>query len=120
MIIGQLLSGVALSQLNVLALPEMLKQANRAFPGYEEVIANFCSGIFNSALGMGQISGPIIGAQLNKWYGFQTSQDFVALLNVAWILAYFLFAGGLGAFKTLAPGYKKKWLEEQKEAELKE
>ena len=61
MIVGQILSGISLSQLNVLALPEMLRQANLAFPQYEEEINNMCSGLFNSALGMGQISGPLLG-----------------------------------------------------------
>ena len=63
-IAGQIMNGIALSQLNVLALPEMMKQANIAFPGYEEEVSNFCSGIFNSALGIGQITGPILGNNL--------------------------------------------------------
>lgn len=119
-IAGQIMNGLALSQLNVLALPEMMKQANLAFPGYEEEVSNLCSGIFNSALGMGQITGPILGNKLTNAYNFQFAEDVVAMINISWALLYLVLAGGCMAFKSLTPSYKKKWLEEQKSLEAKE
>ena len=51
--VGQVLCGTSMGVLNVLSLPEMIKQANLAFPGREDDVSNYCSGIFNSSLGIG-------------------------------------------------------------------
>ena len=51
--IGQILTGIHASLLIVFAFPEMLRQANLAFPNQEDKINNFCAGIFNSTLGIG-------------------------------------------------------------------
>jgi hypothetical protein len=39
--------------LTVLSLPEMQLQANKAFENSEEQVSAYCSGIFNSCLGIG-------------------------------------------------------------------
>jgi len=42
-----------MSFLTVLSLPEMQLQANIEYPGRDEEVSAYCSGIFNSCLGIG-------------------------------------------------------------------
>lgn len=70
---GCALSGPAISQFIVLALPEMMKQANLAFPNQEDRVSSYCSGMFNSVLGIGQIIGPLFGSYAYEMSGYRKS-----------------------------------------------
>ena len=69
--IGQCLFGISLSQLNIFSLPEMMEQANIAYPGQEQDVDDRCSGVFNSCLGIGQVVGPLLGSYLSVQIGFR-------------------------------------------------
>jgi hypothetical protein len=90
--IGQLLQGWATSNLVVLSLPEMINQANIAFPGRPDEINDYCSGIFNSCLGIGQISGPLVGSYVTLSLGFRYTEDIAALVNFAYFVFYISIA----------------------------
>ena len=69
--IAQFLIGYVDSNLFVLSLPEMIHQANLAFPGIPNKINDYCSGLFNACLGLGFISGPIFGSYIDVTLGFR-------------------------------------------------
>jgi MFS family permease len=99
--IGQFLCGNAIAVLNVLSLPEMIRQANLVFPGQEDSVSNYCSGIFNSCLGIGQILGPLFGSNVTVALGFRYTQDIVALINFCYGILYFSLAAGYEGCKKL-------------------
>lgn len=70
----------------------MIRQANLQFPGQEDAVSNYCSGIFNSCLGIGQILGPLFGANVAVVLGFRYTQDIVALICFAYGVLYFSLA----------------------------
>ena len=91
-----------MSQLVIWSLPEMMRQAAFHFPGQEDRVTNYCSGVFNSCLGVGQVAGPLFGSGLTTALGFRTTQDIVALITFSYGLLYFLFGGGCEAFASLS------------------
>jgi len=93
-IVGQMLIGLTCAQLNVFALPEMMRQANKAFPGRGNDVNDYCSGIFNSCIGIGQVSGPIIGAFLTSKIGFRSCEDTIALITFTYYSLYFILGDG--------------------------
>lgn len=102
---GQVLCGVTMAVLNVLALPEMLRHANLAFPNNEEVVSNYCSGIFNSSLGIGQITGPLFGSNVTASMGvngFRYTQDIAALIALCYSILYFSMCNGPEACSTMS------------------
>ena len=98
----------------ILSLPEIMHQANVHYPGNEEYNTNYCSGIFNSFLGFGQVSGPLFGTNLNTVIGFRYTQDIVALMNYTFCVLYFVFGGGIAAFSTVSKESRKKWYLKQR------
>ena len=96
--VGQFLCGGGMAFLTVLSLPEMQLQANKAYKNREEQVSSYCSGIFNSCLGIGQVIGPLYGANVSVAIGFRYCQDIVALLTFAWAVFYFSLAEGVIAF----------------------
>lgn len=103
-----------MSQLIILSFPEMLRQANLAFPNNEDKISNLCAGIFNSLLGVGQILGPLAGSGLVMSHGFRRAQEIVALINLIYGLIYIIFGGGIDAFKSLCPANRRQWIADNK------
>ena len=93
----------------VLALPEVLHQANFHFKGNEEYNVNYCSGIFNTFLAFGQVVGPLFGSNAVSLIGFRYTQDLVALIFLLYGVCYLLFGGGASAFNSLSATNRRKW-----------
>jgi MFS family permease len=83
----------------VLSLPEALKWANLFFPDDEDHNSNFCSGIFNSFLGVGQITGPLFSSLLTVSIGYRSMYDVAALMNLVAGILYFVGVNGCQALK---------------------
>jgi hypothetical protein len=62
MALGQIMHGIVDPLILVPSLPEMIDSAMIAFPDQEQKINDLSSAIFNSFLGIGQISGPLYGS----------------------------------------------------------
>ena len=87
-----------------------------AFPGHEDDVSNYCSGIFNSSLGIGQICGPLFGSNVAASMGvngFRYTQDIAALVNFVYGFLYFSMANGPEAFASLSAKNRKIWQENQ-------
>ena len=98
MAVGQFLIGVVNPFLLVPSLPEMIESALIRFPDQESQVNDLSSGIFNSFLGLGQISGPIYGSLVTSSVGFRLCTDYVAFACLAFAFVYFVFGQGLDAF----------------------
>ena len=55
--------------------------------------------MFNSSLGLGQVLGPLFGAPVYASVGFRTMEDIMAFICIGFSILYFIFAGGMTAFK---------------------
>ena len=97
----------------VLALPEVMHQANAHFVGNEEYNVNYCSGIFNTFLAFGQVVGPLFGSNLVSFLGFRHTQDLVALLFALYGICYLCLGGGAAAFGSLSASSRRKWHTQQ-------
>jgi hypothetical protein len=64
----------------------------------ESQINDISSGLFNMFLGLGQIIGPLFGAQVTEVYGFKTCCDLVAIICLSFSMIYYVFGGGNEAF----------------------
>ena len=90
----------------------MMHQANLAFPGQGDIINDYCSGIFNSCLGIGQVSGPLVGSYVTIALGFRYTEDIVALINFAYGILYISIGQGWEAFANCKKD-RRKWKEQE-------
>lgn len=98
--LGQILRGCIDPFILVPSLPEMIETALPLYPAYcESQINDISSGLFNMFLGLGQILGPLFGAQMTENYGFQTCCDYVAIICLVFALLYYVTCDGKEAFK---------------------
>ena len=74
----------------ILALPTMVEFANNSFPGQELRINNLSSGLFCTMNGLGEVIGPLFGAQLHERFGFRMTSDLTAIVAFAYVLVFFL------------------------------
>lgn len=82
-------------------LPEMIESVLPFYPPNAECeINNLSSGIFNMFLGIGQILGPMLGAELTRAYGFRSCCDIMAVICLIYSIMYYLFANGKAAFRS--------------------
>jgi MFS family permease len=98
-LIGLILLAISIAAHMVLSLPETLKWANLFFPDDEDHNSNFCSGYFNSFLGVGQITAPLFSSLLTFSIGYRSMYDVAALINVVAGTLYFVGVNGCQAFK---------------------
>lgn len=80
-------------------LPEMLDSVTPLYPKQEERVNDLSSGIFNSFLGIGLISGPIYGSLMASATSFQYTCDSVSFICLGFALSYFVLGDGYSAFK---------------------
>ena len=68
------------------------------YPSQEVQVNDLSSAIFNSFLGIGQISGPLFGSLMTEYYGFRFTCDVVAIICLVYSVIYFMFVSGWKAF----------------------
>ena len=57
--------------------------------------------IYNCFLGIGYLVAPLYGTSVAELLGFRLTMDILAFFDLAFAIAYFSLAGGIGAFKSL-------------------
>lgn len=55
----------------VTPLPEMIKQLELRFPSQSDRVSALASGVLNSFYGLGQMIGPLYGANFTQYFGFR-------------------------------------------------
>lgn len=55
--------------------------------------------MFNSIIGIGMFTGPLLGAFFTKEYGFRLCGDIMGFIFIAYGLIYFIFGNGVKAFR---------------------
>ena len=99
MILGQAMRGCTDPFTLVPCLPEMIECVLPHYPASAEMeINNLASGMFNMFLGIGQVIGPLFGAEMTKRYGFRTCCDCVAIICLIYSIAYYVICDGKKAF----------------------
>ena len=96
--LGQALVGIFSSILIVPGLPEMIESALIEHPNQENEVNNLSSGIFNAALGIGQILAPTYGSIASTALGFRLTTDIVSIVCLFFGVIYFILGNGLQAF----------------------
>ena len=57
-----------------------------------DIINDYCSGIFNSCLGIGQVCGPLFGAYIDVAIGYRYTEDIAALISFIFFVFYLSIA----------------------------
>lgn len=70
-------------------------------------VSDVSAGVYNTMLGIGQVTSPPFGSQLCVLYGFRITMDLVALIFLVLAVVYFVVAGGLNAIKETSENFKK-------------
>ena len=70
MAIGNLISGFSMTFIVIINLTDLTQNTKEIYPGQEEAVSDYCSGVYNSALALGQTLGPLFGAFGFKNMGF--------------------------------------------------
>lgn len=83
MLIGLILMGCAITFCLIPALPEMIRSVEQDFDNSRGEVNDVASGIFNTALGVGQVSGPLVGSLLTHQLGFRETTDVLSLYAIA-------------------------------------
>ena len=91
MIFGQGVLGLFIPIGLILALPTMVEQAIRKFPGQELHVNNMSAGIFNTMNGVGEVIGPMYGAAAYESMGFRSTSDTICLICLAYVIIFFTF-----------------------------
>ena len=100
LIIGLFLTANFLAPTVIPVLPEILNAVEDKVDKSEmQKVGDYSGALLSTALGLGQVLGPLMGASFYAKWGFRTTEDIVALLCIALSILYFIFAGGFTAFK---------------------
>jgi hypothetical protein len=62
-------------------------------------MADISSGLSNSLVGVGQVSGPVFASAFSKYYGFRATCDVVAIMSLVVGVTYLVIADGFSAFR---------------------
>jgi len=57
----------------------MIISVERDFDNSKGEVNDVASGVFNTALGVGQVSGPIFGSLVTSWLSFRDTTDLIAI-----------------------------------------
>ena len=99
MIVGLFISGAFLGPLMIPNMAEMMRSVALVYPEYDLESANsLMSGMLNGCYGIGQASGPLLGALLFQICGFRSMCDFVSAFVFCFFLLYIACAQGCQAF----------------------
>lgn len=70
MAVGQAFCGIFYPLCLIPSLPAMIEEVNKWYPGQDSHVKSTVSGMFNSIIGLGMFTGPLMGASLTEAYGF--------------------------------------------------
>lgn len=99
-IAGLFLTACFLAPLAIPVMPEVLSAVEEQYKATDrQRTGDYASALFNTALGLGQVLGPLVGAPLYASIGFRKTEDVMALICISFAIIYFFCAGGLKAFK---------------------
>ena len=77
----------------------MIDSIIKEFPKNKRRDVNYkSSGLFNAALGLGQVIAPLYGSNVKMLLDFRWACDIVALITLAFGLLYLVVGGGASAF----------------------
>ena len=99
--VGQFIGGAMMSMILQPTLIELIEAGEKFHPQHKEsgVITNMSSGIFNCSQCFGNLVAPIYGTTVNDILGFRLTMDILVAVDIAFVIAYFLLAGGCEAFR---------------------
>ena len=97
LIFGLTIEGLALSLVTIPLFPEILEASELRFPQYRNSneLNDVAAGLFNAALGIGDCFGPIASSVINKYTGFEHSQDVIGFILAIFSIVYMIFCGGI-------------------------
>jgi len=100
LIVGLILTANFLAPLMIPCLPEMLEVAKEKYPGCNmHAVGDLTGALLNTALGLGQVLGPLYGAITYAALDFRLTQDIMAIVCILFGTLYFLLGDGMTAFK---------------------
>eukprot|EP00828_Plagiopyla_frontata_P041712 TRINITY_DN6033_c0_g1_i1.p2 TRINITY_DN6033_c0_g1~~TRINITY_DN6033_c0_g1_i1.p2 ORF type:complete len:154 (-),score=18.51 TRINITY_DN6033_c0_g1_i1:35-496(-) len=81
-------------------LPELIERAKLVTPQvHDEIIADLCSGIYNSAFDFSEFLGPFVGGILNYYFEFQESSLIISLFCLFILIIFLVFGDGYKIFQ---------------------
>lgn len=86
----------------------MIDDANARNPDNYLAVAAISTGVYRSMVGIAQITGPVYGSTMNAYLGFKLTMDILAFLDLAFVIAYFILAGGANAFTLTVSQYRER------------
>ena len=114
MLVGLTLMGWAITFCLIPALPEMIRTVENDFDNSKGEVNDVASGIFNTALGIGQVSGPLIGSFMTHQIGFRSTTDLLSIYAIVFGTIYFIFGGGVQSILNVFKSAKQIEEEQQK------
>ena len=70
----------------------MVEYAIGKYPGQETTVNNLSSGIFCTMNGLGEVVGPLFGAQLHERFGFRMTSDLTSVVAFFYVLIFFIIS----------------------------
>lgn len=107
MAIGQAFCGIFYPICLIPSLPAMIEEVQKHYPGQDDNVKNLVSGMFNSIIGIGMFTGPLLGAFFTKEYGFRLCGDIMGFIFIAFGILYFLLGNGVKQFRRSSWSRKK-------------
>lgn len=101
MVIGNLISGCAMCYQSVYSIMEITQRAAKVYPEKKDDVSDYCAGILNMFIGIGQAIGPVYGAYMVHNFNFRLTQDGVCIVVLIFGFLYLFLADGFTAFKSL-------------------
>ena len=92
--VGFCVLGFVIPAMIVPNLPELIDAAKESLGKRSNTINDFCAGLFNSFLGIGQTISPIYSSYMYGIVGYQYTCDSVAAIGLAYVFIYFLGVKG--------------------------
>lgn len=77
----------------------MIDSAMIANPDQEYVINDLSSAIFNTFLGIGQVTAPLYSTTMTSNFNFQYTAEVLGIFCCGFGLVYFIFGGGIDALR---------------------
>lgn len=77
----------------------MIEEVQKHYPGQDDNVKNLVSGMFNSIIGIGMFTGPLLGAFFTKEYGFRLCGDIMGFIFIAFGIIYFVLGDGVKQFR---------------------
>ena len=109
MVAGLAFSGFFMSFLSIPNLPEMMIACQEAYPKSDQMHANsLLSGMLNACCGIGQATGPLLGAFLFETTDFRMTMIVESVLTAGYALVYLLCAQGCEAYAQTCRNFRNR------------